>query len=1267
MRFVCDGPNIPDLLLERRDQGRVVFLCGAGVSLKAGMPTFVELTKHVLKSVDPPKDSQLSISFQPWIEGYDGPKIPLDQIFHMLHQEYGKNDVNALVAERLQQKGGSVNISKEHSIIARISSDQMGNPQIVTTNFDLLFEKNLEEGQGRIYEPPALPDISLGVPLSGITYLHGRLKKIEETRHPYVLSSADFGRAYLSEGWATNFIRSLLDSYTVVLVGYQAEDPPVKYLLQGLNHDGMSDRSNLYAFEKGEFEEIEASWRDRGVTPIAYRDHPDLWKSLEEWANRADDPRKWRAKIIDLSMGGPRHISACERGQVAHLVRTTPGARLFASAVPSPPAEWLCVFDVSCRVADKSRGYGEDAEVFDPLEVYGLDDDPPRPTDSGQGVRLTHDNILQWRRGDENPTAFHRIGGRQVAGFEDMPPRLLHLSNWIAKQLDSPAAAWWALRQYGLHPRLMIAIRRTLRQKVDLHPKGRRTWNFILEHHSDNRHFFLDDGWYDLKHSIKIEGWTRSILREFEIVSKPRLTHTLPHGVEASKPPFNDWEETNLSELTKWELKFLNRHGLKINIPDEVLIPVFQIAESQLHRAADLLEDIDGIYFSKITCYPSREIEGEVRGLDANFQWFLGLFERMIASNPKIIRAYANIWQSDNTHYYFRKLNLFALNHKEVFSGDESAKAVLSLNQDYFWDIELRRELLFLLQDRWSEFSKDNKDALINRLLSGPDKQDHWEDNYEVKKFEYASRYTRWLTLQGCEISTKQEKRLDGMIFNLSQWNDGWASSLVTEHYGRSGWVSIDESADSLLELPVNKVVEQAKADLQRQPGSFIDKHSFAGLVKDHPLMALTALAHSAKEGDYTHELWSMLIDSWPEKTKPRLFCLFLNRLQQLPSDTIWSMRHTIGKWIKNRFQSAYEFNQELAWKVFDYLLSALVTGGNETTVSGIVEAQFDDETMTQSRRTHEQAINGPIGDITDGLLITLNSLKLVEGYGIPDDFKTRIESLLASPGEGRDHAVSILTHDISWLYYLDNDWVMSRIIPWFSFSSDEAEPAWSGYLWGINSISPAIRVVLKPYMLELFPKIYFWSWDEYPARIATQLVVELAVFRNDETDGFNNNESRQCLRNMEDKNRRDAVFYLGLIGKQKENGWSTHVIPFIKNIWPKERRFRTSSLVSAWVSILGDSGEVFPSVLSTIRKYLVPVEGRRLELHNFSRGFDGEQPLTVKFPAAVLELLDAVVSNNTGNLPFELEQILELVVESDSSLVSDRRYLRLINLIEHK
>ena len=47
MRFLSDGADIPNSLVRAVITGDVVFLCGAGVSLRADMPSFRGLTEYV--------------------------------------------------------------------------------------------------------------------------------------------------------------------------------------------------------------------------------------------------------------------------------------------------------------------------------------------------------------------------------------------------------------------------------------------------------------------------------------------------------------------------------------------------------------------------------------------------------------------------------------------------------------------------------------------------------------------------------------------------------------------------------------------------------------------------------------------------------------------------------------------------------------------------------------------------------------------------------------------------------------------------------------------------------------------------------------------------------------------------------------------------------------------------------------------------------------------------------------------------------------------
>jgi hypothetical protein len=143
--------------------------------------------------------------------------FPLDQVFNLLHQDYGAAAVEHVVNTILKEKSATAP-TDQHAIVLRLSRSAARKPQVVTTNFDRLFEK----AQKRIHThvPPGLPDLASGEPLEGLVYLHGRMPTQPSDgikRLNFVLSSADFGRAYLADGWATRFVRELLQRYVIVL------------------------------------------------------------------------------------------------------------------------------------------------------------------------------------------------------------------------------------------------------------------------------------------------------------------------------------------------------------------------------------------------------------------------------------------------------------------------------------------------------------------------------------------------------------------------------------------------------------------------------------------------------------------------------------------------------------------------------------------------------------------------------------------------------------------------------------------------------------------------------------------------------------------------------------------------------------------------------------------------------------------------------------------------------------------------------------------
>jgi len=1267
MRFHPDGPSIPDILLERCDAGRVVFLCGAGVSLPSGMPTFVGLTRHVIEFFDPPANSEIMAAFRPWLGGQSAANVPLDQIFNLLHLEYGKDEVNALVTERLSVPLEIKDFGREHALIKRISSSQSGAPQIVTTNFDRLFEGRQEGEHLVLHIPPAFPDLNFGSTIEGITYLHGRLVDAASESHPYVLSSADFGRAYLSEGWATNFIRNLLERYTVVLVGYQAEDPPIKYLLQGLNHDGQYDRSRLYAFDRGLPEEIEAKWRDRGVTAIAYSDHPNLWRSMEAWADRADDPRRWRASIIAKSQQDPKDLAPHERGQVAHVLRTAQGARSFSEADPAPHPEWICVMDSHVRSGEPSSGYGDDAETFYPAAAYGLDDDLGNISedDRKQGVR--NDNLLVWRDEDDNPHEFHRLGSRQMEGLEATPVRLGHLITWFSKSIDSPVLAWWAIRQNGLHPRLLKQIEWQIEHSKTLHERACHIWNLILEHHRDPRNHQWNGDWFDLKRRIKEEGWTASVLREFRRVTTPRLEIKPPYSLRRSKPPLVPWDEIHLSDLGQFEVMLLERHKEDLDIPDDLLPQVFAILEEQLAVASGLLGDIETVYFQTPTCYPDREVDGEEHISEAaeSVTWFVGLLDQIAAKWPKLANAHATTWPATDP-FFFRKLKLYAFSKVDAFEADHIAKEVLSLDQESFWDLNVVRELLFLLVDRWEDFSKESRNQLTDRILSGPHQRSHWSDEeFLGLRNEMAARYARYLELQDCELATDRSERLAEMIKNIPEWSDGWATSAVVKRGSHVGWVGTDEKPDAVLDLPVNEVVARAKEELKRDFDSFTEKRPFTGLVKTNPRKALSALTIAGKAGDYPETFWSSMINELPENITPRLRRVFLNRIARLPSAVIAELRHTLGRWLEKNLVAVLEFDEDLGWAVYDHIVDGILSGGADAAKSGIAEVLRGGKVIQRSRRTFGHAINGPVGECVQALFHAVPGEKQEANSLIPDYIRSRVERLFTAPGEGADHAVSITASKLNWLMFVDPGWTQERLIPILAFEHPASEPAWNGFLHSGRVPSQSLAEIIKPLLLGLFPLVDGFSWDRDLSKVAAQWLGYMRVFHPDESSGLTRGEMRSVLRAMSDDTRNQFIFWLGRVGQKNENGWGNHVIPFINGDWPRERQYRTTASVRVWIGLLDDTGDCFPAVYEAVKKFLVPMETNDHPFYRFTREISDEKPITIQFPAATLDLMNRVTPQVLSYPPYELPKVLALIAEAEPDLTSNPCYLRLIDLVE--
>lgn len=527
--------------------------------------------------------------------------ISADRVFGLLERDFPVNAIETAVAQALKP-ADDVDLSA-HRIILNLATTPEGKVRLVTTNFERLFEACSDKLT--MWQPPRLPDPSRHNEMDGIIHLHGCATAAYSGAEGdgFVLSSSNFGRAYLSDGWATEFFREILARYVVVFVGYTADDPPVQYLLEALNIPA-NRLHGIYAFQAGSVNEVSAKWLHKGVEAIPYAnsdDHRALWETLSAWAERAKAPDDWLESVIVSAKRGPQVLEPHVRGQVAHFISSVDGARRFSESDPPPPGEWLCVFDPFRRYAtpDRISMSGEEKEFIDPFDAYGLDSDiapqlspedryrkrdvPVRAWDGFAANRLDRQNLR-----DAN---FSSIRGQWSTSAPSLPSRLDQLGRWIARVADQPASVWWAANQAGLHDDVQKRIRWELERSTgDASPVMRQAWQYLFEAWRVNEHD-SDHDWYELKRIIDKDGWDRAAFRRYAAVNRPYLKADSAFWGRASPPSWTP--DISVQNLMRLEVVYPDTQR-ETNIPDEWLSFAVRELRNNLEHALHLEQELGG-------------------------------------------------------------------------------------------------------------------------------------------------------------------------------------------------------------------------------------------------------------------------------------------------------------------------------------------------------------------------------------------------------------------------------------------------------------------------------------------------------------------------------------------------------------------------------------------------------------------------------------------------------------------------------------------------
>lgn len=1144
-----------------------------------------------------------------------------------------------------------------------------GNVQLVTTNFDRLFDKCGRKLQ--VWQPPRLPTPSLPNEINGIIYLHGRstpnYKAAEDGG--FVLSSSDFGRAYLSDGWATNFIRGIFQDYVVVFVGYSADDPPVRYLLEAL-HKTSGKKINAYAFQSGDHDDAAARWQHKGVDAISYSPddgHKALWKSLEAWAERARDPDAWVTKVINVCQNGPTVLQPHERGQVAHIISTDEGAKKFCEAEVVPPAEWLCVFDKYRRFAKPDNPIPltiyKNEPYVDPFDLYGLDSDPQpsKPEPKGHYAKREtpstawdafevnyHDKAAIC---DNNLTAFRGYWANQ---FPDMVPRIEKLGKWLAKVCDQPAALWWASHQLSLNQRIQRFISNELmRSDRPIDQNIRNAWRQLFEAWKHCENFYIE--WIALQSVIETDGWSNAIVRRFGEVLRPHLSVS-PSPWNTPKLFEAEIAQKNKASLLEMDVKYpVIRES--IEVPDKWRPAVVKALRQNLELALALEQEVGGyglFYMSPIIKDNDENIDNYQRteGLSALVIQFAELFTQLVKTNETAAKREFLSWPTEDDTI-FTRLRIWASANECIVPDHEFGQFISSLSDTAFWDKYHQGDLLRVIAKRWEKLDDTSRKLIEQKLLKGPTQQPG-ENTVDFNKRCTWSILIRiqWLQYKKCNLSASTVNQAQQLYATHPEWNEVDGQSAADSLSSSVDWVQTDISYKELEKIPISQILQQAEKISGQSDDFFVERDPFYGLCVEQPELAFAALTHAEKRGNFWTRAWQSFLYVEVQKTdKTELIGAIAEQLINYPNAQLKTILYLAACWLRNASTNLSKDYPPIFERILSKLIGTIREAPND---GGTIIAR-----VLEKPDWVVEAINSPTGAIAEALFNDPPWHGLKQNQGIPSEWLVHAEALLALPKDLRRYAIVIFFYHINYFFHVDPKWTKDHLLPALRGKDrDDRDAAWSGFLWRAKIPNKKLYMQLKSGMLE-FAVTPPLSLDLYSEIIASIILGEWEAVPN--TTGercISNHEMHDLLLKVDDKFRSRILWQAQQWFEDEDDKTSSSwkkQLPKLLQIWPRNLSVRSPNTSARLCELAFSSKDQFPKIAALVLPLLSKIELDRLTLPSL---YKLEDNIIDQHPEQVLALLYAVLPDNALAWPYEMEEILQRIEKADDKLKQDNRLI---------
>lgn len=1174
--------------------GEVVILCGTGVSAPQ-LPDFKTLVDKTYERVGVEMDASERRS-------YDGERF--EEVLGALGRRLA--DPNAMVqavSELLTMPADPA--LDQHETVLRLSRDLNNRTLVVTTNFDTLLEHALAqqaaaEVHGQSFAGQALPAPG-GADFEGIIHLHGRLidPALNLAATPLVLTSADYGDAYMRAGWASRFLFDLARCKTIVLIGYSAGDAPVRYFLNVLEADRarFPDLRQVYAFDSYEDDpaDAEAGWGALAVEPLAYSkinpntgvaDHSPLWNDLHHLADIVERPKRSREDRARIILAG-------DSGDLKDLQLSE--------------LKWL---------------FSERRDLW----AIAID----TISDSGW-FGVFHDHKL-WS--DKDAT--------------------LVISAWISRDFEDPerfeAAVEW---QEKLGQDFLLRLGKLLRQNAPETPFWLKAWRILASTSSTHRTdaYGFSPNAYFVKEKIRSDLLLDRELSDAVALLAPVINARPPFRLHAQRGRKEDGEP-RLGDLVWLELSVADENCAEqiledLNVLEEKAARILELCVETLRATLNQAVDIGMIvetYDSVAQSVPSiehHEQNKHLGGVNFLVRAIVDAFPKALETELDFARAYAAQWMRWPGRLGTR-LFLHALRNEKAFSADEALQVLLELNESDFWMI--RREIAVLLRDRAGNANPDLRTDVEVRVRSSG--AAHYSlyplEEGQVDWRVFARDSVVWLRLQMLEeadaLSDEGRKELEAIVERNPDLDRDVEDSDFFGSYS-SGVRSIVGDSTAIVEAEPDDRLEaalelRASPDIERRMG-------WSAFCGSDPRGAFEALS-GAELSSANIDLWDDLLESLAFRNQDEDSALRIDlskramtHLEALDADGLRTVAGSVVNLLL--FGPREEIEHLEDW--CDRLWEALRVKEDEVDLDGDL---------------YEIALNHPAGRF-GRILLAEHSREREEAGTEQGRQRERLAAMVADDGAAGIIIRALLIKEIAFVLLADAQLVNDGLLPHLA-TEDEQGRSLRAVLVSYASITPDVTTVAPDAILR-------GVTEARPERsLARQIVAgilrpAIASLRGKDPErwGFGEADVRRALRASVLEVRTGALGILAQWMKNDEAGgeeaWEKVAAPFFDRVWPPERCFVDEALNHGLMSIAVNAGKCFPDALERLRPFFHAHARVRGNLHPCIESAAPEE-----FPRQVLDLL-WLVYGAMGETSHDMDRVLDRLVKADPEIEVDRRF----------